>query len=513
MNFKTTVILFVLLVGIGGYVFFTQDKDNAPKKPEEHKLVDLSGSADVSKLVITDAAGKKIVLQRSGKDWRLVEPVNALADATEVNALVDSLVSMKSNNQLDSKEASGPKTGLDKPAFTIDLTAKDKAMQVQFGDRLVVGNGVYTKVGGKPEIEVVPADVLDKIDKPASAFRQLKLLDVPSFDIKQFAITSKDGAMKLEKSGVDWSITSPEKIPAEASAVTDLLGQLTGLKATSFVDDSAEGADAMKTPALSVSFSTQAPSTQPAATQSTTQPAMTTIAFGDFDLLKKHVYVKVSDSPFVARLNASALDAFQKKPLDLRDKKVLDVKTEEVSRFTIVTENPSTTKPATKPATNAEVVVMRRKEGGTGVPFLPTTAPATPRAGDKLVLPATLVKKSAWVLGTDGGKTDADDADANALLTALHPLRAEKYLEKNPATQPAKSYRIIVRTESAGGAKSAELVVKLLDRGADQPYVGEYGGLTFEVSRATLSRLLESDYKVKAAGSGGPTAPLGGPGI
>src|SRR5205085_2064407 len=99
MNFKTTVILFVVLIVLGGFVFFTKDKDNTPKKIEEHKLLDISSTADVNKLVITDAAGKKTILERSGKDWRMLQPVNAPAESTDINSLVDSLVSMKSNNQ------------------------------------------------------------------------------------------------------------------------------------------------------------------------------------------------------------------------------------------------------------------------------------------------------------------------------------------------------------------------------------------------------------------------------
>ena len=504
MNFKTTVVLLVLVILLGGYVFFTRDQDTTPKKSEEHKLVDVSASSDVSKLVITDASGKKTVLQKTGKDWRLLEPVNALAESSDVNALVDSLVSMKSNSQLDPKEAAGSKLGLDKPQFTVDLTTNDKTIQVQFGDKQGAGNGVYAKVSGKSEIEIVPAEVLDKVDKPASSFRQLKLLDVPSFDIRQLLIAAKDTpTLKLEKSGMDWAVTAPQQIPAEASAVTDLLSQLTSLRATSFVDDATEASDAMKTPTLTVSFSTQPPATQPV-TQPASQPAMTTVTFGDFDLLKKHVYVKLSDSPFVARANASIVDSFQKKPIDLRDKKLLDLKPEEVSHFSIATDIPSTTQPATKPATHTEVLVERRKEGGAGVPFLPTTAPATPRPSDKFTLPVTQPTRSAWVLAAGDVKTDADETDSNGLLTALHPLRVDKYLEKNPTTQPTKSYRITVETKSAGGAKTAEYAIHLLDRGADQPMIGDYNGLTFELPRATLSKYLDSDFKVKPPGANAP---------
>jgi hypothetical protein len=509
MNFKTTAILLVLLLAVGGYLFFTRESENGPKQQEEHKLVDIARASDVEKVVINSADGKRTVLQKQGKDWRLTEPVSALADDNDVNTMVENLVSMKSNNQLDPKDAPGSKTGLDKPQYTVELTASGgKASKVQFGDKLAVGNSVYARVEGKSPVEVVPADVLDKVDRPASAFRQLKLIETPSLEIKQVAISPKDGpALKLEKTGTDWQIVEPSKVPADAGAVTDLLNALTGLRAVSFVERPAEASDAMQTTTLTVTYSTQAPSTQPASTTKASDKAAVIVTFGDYDLLKKNIYVKTSDSPFVAKVNASSVDSFTKKPLDLRDKKALDIKPEEVSRFSIATEPPPTTQPATNPATRPavkEVVVERRKETPSGAPFVAgssATQPST-KPSAKLTIEDKLPKKSAWTLaGAEGG--EAEDSDVTSFLGALHPLRADKYVETNPATQPTKVYVVKVHTEAAGGAGAGDYDLRFSDRGQDQPYVGEYNGLTFEVSRFTLSRYLEADFKKKPGGAGG----------
>jgi hypothetical protein len=422
-----------------------------------------------------------------------------MAESADVAAMVDKLVGMKSNNQLDAKDAGASKTGLDKPQFTVSLTAGGKTTEVQFGDKLGSGDGVYAKVGGKDEIEVVPADVLEKIDRPAGAFRRLKLMDVQSLDIKQVALTDKKGSLKLEKAGDEWAMIAPIKTPADSSAVTDLLGQLTGLTATSFVEDPAAASDAMKTPSLTVSFSTQPSSTQPASAPAS-PPAMVTVTFGDKDLLKQNVYVKVSDSPFVALVGVAALDALRKKPLDLRDKRAMDLKPEEVSAFSIARHMPATTQPATKPAADVLVHVERRKEGS-GVPFV-SGAPATmSKEGEKLTLAGILPKQAAWVLA---GNVTADEGEVTAFLGALQPLRVDKYLDKNPATQPTKSYTLTVRTAAAGGAIPVDHEIHFIDRGADQPLIGDYDGLTFEVGRAMLGRYLDGDFKPKPADAGGP---------
>jgi hypothetical protein len=529
MNFKTTAILFVLLLVIGGYLLFTREKEGGGGDKKEHKLIDVSGAADVNKVVISAADGKKVVLQKSGKDWRMVEPVSAPADDQEVSSTIESVVSLKSNNQLDPKEATPAKTGLDKPQYTIDLVTGDgKTTSVQLGDKLAVGNSVYSRVQGKEPVEVVPADVLDKVDRPASAFRRLKLIETSSLDIHQVAINRTEGGnLKLEKDVADWKIVDPVKVPADAAAVSDVLNSLTALKAVSFVERPAEASDAMQTTTLTVTFDTEPPSTQPATAPAATQPSggrgkPITVTFGDYDLLKKYIYVKVSDSPFVAKVNASDVKPFEKKPLDLRDKRLIDLKPEEVSRVSIATEPPATTQPSTGPATKpavTEVVIERRKVGdASGVPFVPgspATQPST-KPSAKLTLEDKLPKKSAWVLSSSDN-AEADDTDVNGLLTALHPLRVDKYLESNPATQPAKSYLLTVHTEAAGGAGAADYKIRLIDRGAEQPYVGQYNDLTFEISRFTLSRYLEGDFKKKPGGTTPPPlgggVPISGPGM
>lgn len=509
MNIKTTVILAVLLLAVGGYMFFTRDTGTGePKKVEEHKLVDVASASDVTKLVITPADGKPITIEKKGADWRLTQPVDAAADQAEVTGVIDGIINLKATNEVDAN--SGAHTGLEKPQYVVDLTGS-KSAKISFGDKLAVGNGVYTKVDGHDKVEIVDAGILEKLDKPASTYRQAKLVETPSLEIKQLTIDTQDQKLELQKQGAEWQIVSPQKMTADATAVTDLLNAVTGLKAASFVDDPSEQADAMKgnPPVTSVSFSTVAPATQPS-TQATSAPAATTITFGAYDdVLKKHLYAKASNSPFIAKVDTTAVTALQKKPIDLRDKKIVDLNPDEVSRFSIATDFPATTQPTVKPAKKGEVVVARRIDAGEkGVPYVakPSTQPATkPATAEQFELP-NAKKPSPWVLA-DGA--DASENDVRDFLNALHPLRADKYLDSNPASQPTVGhYTVKLHTEAAGGAKAADVEIRFADRGGnDQPLIGEYNGLTFEVSRFTLSRFLEGDFKNKA-GTPGAAAPV-----
>src|SRR3954463_15083552 len=101
MNFKTTIVLVILLLVGGAVVLFTQSREKtAGEKSVESQqkiLADVQPT-NVNKLVITPADGAKISLAKTGATWRLVEPVSAPAESFEVDGLVRAITSIESTN-------------------------------------------------------------------------------------------------------------------------------------------------------------------------------------------------------------------------------------------------------------------------------------------------------------------------------------------------------------------------------------------------------------------------------
>src|SRR5918993_802273 len=66
-----------------------------------------------------------------------------------------------------------------------------------------------------------------------------KLVALESSDVNKVVVTSADdGKLVLHKTGNDWQVVEPQKMPAESSEVSDLTFALTGLNATEFVKES-----------------------------------------------------------------------------------------------------------------------------------------------------------------------------------------------------------------------------------------------------------------------------------
>jgi hypothetical protein len=354
MNFKTTLILLLLLVAVGGYVAWdhvrSADKDKVETTAADtKKLFDLKNKDDVTSLTIKSDGGNEIVLTKAdnGK-WRMTKPVESAAEAWQVDGLVRDLVDLEATAVVDPKDK-----GFDKPKFRIEIAAKNgKLLKFAVGDKTQLGQ-MYVKVEGQDQAKVVPADVYERLGKPANELRDKQLVTVSSADIKQLTIDAEGQKIALRKVGANWEVTEPKKLPADESAVTDLLSAVTGLRASDWVArDSAEVSTAQfDKPQMTVAFTTAAPTTQPSTAPAASQPAWTTITFGKYeDISKEKVYARISDSQAVVKVSSTPITTLSKKPIELRDKKVLDLDPEQVSKLSIATDLPAGPAPTTKPA-------------------------------------------------------------------------------------------------------------------------------------------------------------------
>ncbi len=539
MNFKTTIVLIALLAVAGLVVLLTNKKadESAQQTAQtQQKLLAGVSSTDVDKIVVTPADGKKIALAKDGANWKLTEPVAAPAQAFEVDSLVRAITELETTNSAPADAA----TGLDKPRYTIDLaTTSGKSDTITVGDKTAVGDSLYVKLNNDSQAKVVSADLLEKISKPASTYRDPRMVDLSSGAVTKVTIKKPTGELVLAKTGENWNVVAPTPMPAEKSDVDDILFALTGVRAAEFVAEDTKDAKLYQLDQprfTAILSSAPAPTTLPVGvaaaskptTTPTSQPADVVIKFGRYDdVMKKNVLVTTSQTPIVAKVAATVIDTINKKPLDIRDRKVLDIDANLVSAIEIHSDIAATTRPTTKPAVKKDVTIKRRHEAAapatapsTKPAMVASTAPATkPAATTQATTKATTTMAAAttapatqpatkWEVASGSETKAADDSKVDSLLSQLHPLRAQKYLEASTATtQPTATYTLRITTQAAAGAAPKTDEIRLVDPGNSQPLVGTYNGLTFEVDRFLMDRLSGDFLKGSSSSNEASPAP------
>jgi hypothetical protein len=208
MNFKTTYVLFGILVALLLAFFLTQVFSTKPGE-ENYLLADLhragvtADNIDTVEIQRNRPKEEKIVLvlDRSNKRWRMTEPYPARADSDVVNRLVRDLISAKRDDKAN--VADNPaKYGLEPPAETVTL--KDGAnheWSVRLGDESTGGTSnavVYVVPSGKSERPTaVKKTEIDSVQKELGDLRSKDLLA----DSGDFGGDSRVQTIQLQDTG------------------------------------------------------------------------------------------------------------------------------------------------------------------------------------------------------------------------------------------------------------------------------------------------------------------------
>jgi hypothetical protein len=208
---------------------------------------------DRASIVAIDARwpGGFVRLQRGDDGWKLVEPISGPADETTVDTLLSNLSYLRADSFND---APGPdaKTGLDKPAFDVTLSAKPPA---EGGEpprfHLTLGkdeNGKRLARGDEPSLYVVAAPRLDDYPRSLAAYRFKELTRYVATDAKSVELVFESPGQskvteRFEQGDAGWQ-GSPELV--DPGKMARLVAELARLKGSDVLLDAAKDGDLAK---------------------------------------------------------------------------------------------------------------------------------------------------------------------------------------------------------------------------------------------------------------------------
>jgi hypothetical protein len=181
---RTTVILILLALGLGGFVYFYEIQGaNQQEEIKEQKQKIFSFAADdVQSLTVKT---KKITLnlernnQSPNPKWLIKSPISEPANDAIVSYLMDLLIKGKSEQSLSSSTNQLGEFGLAQPQATINITLKN-----QQSHQLILGKSDFnrrflyaqtdstTKPNGNIDVLLVSTDFANAVNRELSEWKQ-----------------------------------------------------------------------------------------------------------------------------------------------------------------------------------------------------------------------------------------------------------------------------------------------------------------------------------------------------
>jgi hypothetical protein len=313
VKFKTTLILLAVFGVLLAFVlvFESRTKARQASKEKESKLVDLA-SADVERIALNNGA-ETISFKKDEKgEWLITAPVEAPAEAAEVNRLAEDFSSLKFDRVVEPEAADPKKYEIPKKDVTLWYKGRPEPVKILIGLENPIDGSLFAMRQGEKRVVLLGSFLKSELDKKTLDFRQKDVFKFESEDVA--SVRLKAGALTWEaaKKDGEWHLEKPVAALANKSRVEDVLRFLSGLKAKEFVSEKKQEAEVaqfgLKDPEYAVSLSL------PARNQDVT-----------FALHKQDdkIYATTSLSTKIILADTTTLADLEKKPEEIREKKVV----------------------------------------------------------------------------------------------------------------------------------------------------------------------------------------------
>ncbi|MBD2336939.1 DUF4340 domain-containing protein [Calothrix sp. FACHB-156] len=181
---RTTLILILLALGLGSFVYFHEIRGATQREEVKEKKQQIFAftADDVQSLTITTAK-LSLALERNPQDsppkWLIKSPVSEPANDAIVSYLMDLLVKGKSDRSLSIPANQKGDFGLDNPQATINITLKNQQSHqlllgaTNFNRRLLyVQADPSIKPDGNIDVLLVSTDFENAVNRDISEWKQ-----------------------------------------------------------------------------------------------------------------------------------------------------------------------------------------------------------------------------------------------------------------------------------------------------------------------------------------------------
>ncbi len=344
MNWRATVaagLIFVALL----VVVVLESRQRVAEEGEVFRQsfmgLDLYGidPAQVTRVQIQRKGEDEIILEKRGESWNVVQPFEGLADDEEVTRIVEAVALLRPVASREGVDLTDPEFGLAEADLTAVLTYEGGSATLKVGAETPAGTQRFAEIAGDARLFVVGADLRTTLWTDPQSLREKNVAAVTPEEVKQLTLDHADErVVAVSRPGAEpdaealWRLAAPIQTDADEWNVKQVISSIGDMTAEGFL--SAEEA---------AKADTGFDNAQATVTIERTEGEPFTLTFGNTATRevgepatqKEIIFVRSSQRPEVMMVRAGALDEVQKTLFDLRDKSVLSLKRDDVTRVKV----------------------------------------------------------------------------------------------------------------------------------------------------------------------------------
>jgi hypothetical protein len=266
MRYRTTLLLLVILAGLGGYLYWIElpAKQTEEKQAVEKKTLLGLPESEITLLTVSTPQGNVEMKKKESGGWAITAPLQTDADAREVQAMIRALVTGKILRTVEEKPAALAPFGLENPVTTVTIGTPGQQETLAIGDNGPLSSTLYVLRRSSQSVVLTDLTTKSFVNKTLLTFRRKDLLQFVQADLDRVRLTYPTTEIVLynmtkNKPKPTWKIRYPIEAEADQTEVRSLLFKLEDLKAIGIIDPGPEHtaiAKALTAPKLKITLHT-----------------------------------------------------------------------------------------------------------------------------------------------------------------------------------------------------------------------------------------------------------------
>ena len=140
----STLILLVIALGLGGYLYFVESERPVADENAKAKVFTYD-AAKINQVQIKSSSGDVTALRKGANDtWTIVQPVEATADRNSVSEVVTNLANLEETRVVDENAADLKAYGLAEPRIdvTFHVDGEKEPKRILLGEKTPANSGI-----------------------------------------------------------------------------------------------------------------------------------------------------------------------------------------------------------------------------------------------------------------------------------------------------------------------------------------------------------------------------------
>lgn len=240
MRFKGTAVLFVLLILLGGWVYFTEIRGREEREAAEEaagRVLPLEPD-EISEIDLR-YPDRTLSARREGSGWTFLMPAGLEADSAAWDTVASNVGRIERGETVAETPADLAAYGLAEPEVGVEvvLGEDEHRDEILFGNANPSGESYYTRLGSSPAVFLTASTWRGLFDKQANDLRDKTLLRFDQDAVDRIEVAPS--GLTLTRQEGSWFLDGPPRLRADDGEVASFLSSLAVTRATGFA-----GADA-----------------------------------------------------------------------------------------------------------------------------------------------------------------------------------------------------------------------------------------------------------------------------